>query len=384
MDDYFNFDFLPGGSSSFDYSSLLSPEYSSPNTNFFDFSTPLSNYQLPLFDWTDPSTYSSTQAPVDPLAGLDSYSLPGVPALTDYSNWGNPVGLDTTDWNQYFSDPSLWDQISGGADKLGGLLGTAWDKLTAGSGANGSGPSLLSQLGSLGLGGLGMYGNYQQNEFNKDLETRRLDQSEAQLGLSRDNTMLAQQQARINAATDMAKTAAMFDIIKNRQGVDLAPRLGSWNDQILAQGWSPNQGLAPVTSALGQFGVTANPSPRAPNVPAPGPSAAPTFGNTGSVNDRAVAFAGGGEYAGGGEASRGALGLLAGGTPGQSDEVNARLSDGEYVMDADVVAALGDGNTAAGAKKLDQMRENIRAHKRSAGPKSIPPKAKNISSYLKG
>lgn len=382
MDDYFNFDFLPGGSSSFDYSSLLGPEYSSPNTNFFDFSSPSAGYSLPLFDWTDPNTYSGTQAPVDPLAGLDNYSLPGLPSLTDYTTWGNPVGVDTTDWSQYITEPSLWDSISGGADKLGGLLGTAWDKLTAGSGANGSGPSLLSQLGSLGLGGLGVYGNYKQNEFNKDLETRRLDQAETGLGLNRDQLMLAQQQARINSATDMAKTAAMFDIIKNRQGIDLSPRLGSWNDQILAQGWSPSQGLAPVSSILAHYGVTDNPSPRAPNVPIP--SAVPTFQNTGSVNDRAVAFANGGSYSGGG-IPQGALGLLAGGTSGQADEVKApRLSDGEYVMDADVVAALGDGNTAAGARKLDQMRENIRAHKRSAGPKSIPPKAKNISSYLKG
>lgn len=380
MDDYLNFDFLPGSSSSFDYSSLLGPEYSSPNTNFFDFSTPSAGYELPLFDWTNPNTYANP----DPLAGLDNYSLPGVPALTDYSNWGNPVGVDTTDWTQYITEPTLWDQVSGGVDKLGGMLGNVWDKLTAGSGTDGKGPSLLSQLGTMGLGGLGVYGDYKQNEFNKDLETRRLDQAETGLGLNRDQLMLAQQQARINSATDMAKTAAMFDIIKQRQGIDLAPRLGSWNDQILAQGWSPNQGLAPVTSALGQFGVTTNQSPRAPNVPVPALSAAPTFGNTGSVNDRAVAFADGGEYAGGGEAPRGALGLLAGGTAGQSDEVNARLSDGEYVMDADVVAALGDGNTVAGAKKLDQMRENIRAHKRSAGPKSIPPKAKNISSYLKG
>lgn len=379
MDDYLNFDFLPGGSSSFDYSSLLGPEYSSPNTNFFDFSTPSAGYELPLFDWTNPNTYAN----LDPLAGLDNYSLPGVPALTDYSNWGNPIGVDTTDWTQYITEPTLWDQVSGGVDKLGGVLGNVWDKLTAGSGSNGSGPSLLSQLGSLGLGGLGMYGNYKQNEFTNDLASQKLAQEAAQLGLSRDNVMLAQQQARINSATDYAKTAAMFDLIKNRQGVDLTPRLGSWNDQIMAQGWSPSQGLAPVTSVLGQFGVTSNPSPRSPNVPIPAPSAVPTFNNTGSVNDRAVAFAHGGEYAGEEGAPRGALGLLAGGTPGQSDEVNARLSDGEYVMDADVVAALGDGNTAAGAKKLDQMRENIRAHKRSAGRKSIPPKAKNISSYLK-
>jgi len=54
------------------------------------------------------------------------------------------------------------------------------------------------------------------------------------------------------------------------------------------------------------------------------------------------------------------------------------------MMDADTVSALGDGNTDAGAKKLDQMRQNIRAHKRAAPKNKIPPKAKNPEAYLKG
>lgn len=75
---------------------------------------------------------------------------------------------------------------------------------------------------------------------------------------------------------------------------------------------------------------------------------------------------------------------MRGGTGGQDDKIPALLSDGEYVMDADVVSALGDGNNAAGAAKLDKMRENIRMHKRSASPKKIPPKAKAPEQYMKG
>jgi hypothetical protein len=58
------------------------------------------------------------------------------------------------------------------------------------------------------------------------------------------------------------------------------------------------------------------------------------------------------------------------------------LSGGEYVMDADVVAALGDGNTEAGAGALDVLRENVRKHKRSAPVHKIPPKAKPAAHYL--
>lgn len=75
---------------------------------------------------------------------------------------------------------------------------------------------------------------------------------------------------------------------------------------------------------------------------------------------------------------------VAGGTAGQADKVPAMLSDGEYVMDADSVSALGDGNNAAGASVLDQMRQNIRKHKRAAPVNKIPPKAKAPEAYLKG
>lgn len=48
---------------------------------------------------------------------------------------------------------------------------------------------------------------------------------------------------------------------------------------------------------------------------------------------------------------------------GRSDSIPARLSDGEYVMDAETVSMLGDGSSKAGAKKLDRMRVNLRKAK---------------------
>ncbi len=82
--------------------------------------------------------------------------------------------------------------------------------------------------------------------------------------------------------------------------------------------------------------------------------------------------------------AQGGLAYFKGGSSGQGDEIPAMLSHGEYVFDADVVAALGDGNNEAGAAKLDKMRENIRKHKRGASAKKIPPKAKQPEQYLKG
>lgn len=69
---------------------------------------------------------------------------------------------------------------------------------------------------------------------------------------------------------------------------------------------------------------------------------------------------------------------------GQSDDIPAMLADGEYVIDAETVAQLGNGSNKAGAKILDEFRENIRAHKRSAPTHKIPPKSKSALAYLKG
>lgn len=74
---------------------------------------------------------------------------------------------------------------------------------------------------------------------------------------------------------------------------------------------------------------------------------------------------------------------VAGDGGGQDDDVDAMLSSGEYVFDADVVSALGDGNNEAGARILDELRAKIRQHKRAAPANKIPPKAKSIEQYLK-
>ena len=76
--------------------------------------------------------------------------------------------------------------------------------------------------------------------------------------------------------------------------------------------------------------------------------------------------------------------VSAGAGGGQSDSVDARLSPGEYVMDADVVSALGDGDNATGAARLDEMRERVRRHKRGAPAGDIPPPARSPLSYLRG
>lgn len=68
---------------------------------------------------------------------------------------------------------------------------------------------------------------------------------------------------------------------------------------------------------------------------------------------------------------------------GRTDDVPAMLSDGEYVIDAETVALLGDGSSDAGAKKLDQMRAAVRRHKgRALARGKISPDAHDPVRYV--
>ena len=82
----------------------------------------------------------------------------------------------------------------------------------------------------------------------------------------------------------------------------------------------------------------------------------------------------------------GALSRLAeGGGSGRDDTIPARLSDGEYVMDAETVSMLGDGSTKDGARRLDEMRAKIREHKgKSMARGKFSANAKSPLAYLKG
>jgi hypothetical protein len=86
--------------------------------------------------------------------------------------------------------------------------------------------------------------------------------------------------------------------------------------------------------------------------------------------------------------SGGALSAVArfarGSGSGRDDTINAKLSDGEFVMDAETTALLGDGSPKKGAELFEEMRKNIRKHKGKALAKGkFSPNAKSPLSYLK-
>lgn len=70
---------------------------------------------------------------------------------------------------------------------------------------------------------------------------------------------------------------------------------------------------------------------------------------------------------------------------GRSDHVDAKLSPGEFVVDAETVSLLGNGDNSAGARELEKMREGIRKQKGKALAKGhFSTDSKPASAYLKG
>lgn len=77
--------------------------------------------------------------------------------------------------------------------------------------------------------------------------------------------------------------------------------------------------------------------------------------------------------------------LAQGSGSGRDDTIDARLSDGEYVIDAETVALLGDGSTKAGASKLDKMRSELRKQKgKKLAKGQFSTAAKSPLEYMRG
>ena len=88
-------------------------------------------------------------------------------------------------------------------------------------------------------------------------------------------------------------------------------------------------------------------------------------------------------------ASSGALSKVAylaqGSGSGRADTIDAKLSDGEYVIDAETVALLGDGSTKEGARRLDMMRQQLRRQKgKQLARGQFSQSAKMPLAYIKG
>lgn len=151
------------------------------------------------------------------------------------------------------------------------------------------------------------------------------------------------------------------------------------------QGQAPTLANAPPRVPTGYkpppgYGTSAAPQEGTFFQPNPAWNGYPMYASTGGEM-RTYQTPDGGRY----ELAKGGVanlpsGMIRGPGAGMDDKIKGTidgrrdvyLSDGEYVVDAQTISALGDGSSEAGAKRMKQLVENIRQKK--FGSKKQPPK----------
>jgi hypothetical protein len=188
------------------------------------------------------------------------------------------------------------------------------------------------------------------------------------------------------------KAAATGGLIQMKQAYQAGGRAAPMNPRMMQTGM-PSGGMGrgmPMQGGLNQAMQTGN-MPPAGGMPMRGSSQGmPQGGRPQPVNrnPRTSYYQYGTPPTG--MAAGGALNMVrsynvGGGADGRSDDVDAVLSDGEYVFDAETVALLGNGSSEAGANRLEQMREQIRRQKgQKLAQGKISDDARSPLSYLKG
>lgn len=150
--------------------------------------------------------------------------------------------------------------------------------------------------------------------------------------------------------------------------------------------WSPYQMTAPENYAAWSLSRDNSMNPNAASAPRYTVQGRLVDAQGNDITDTYLAAhgmaAGGG--VGGAPTDDGALGYIRAHTGGQDDVVPINAAGGEYMFDAETVSALGDGNNAAGAAKLDELRRKLRQEKRATPVDQIPDKTKPLKHYIKG
>jgi hypothetical protein len=203
----------------------------------------------------------------------------------------------------------------------------------------------------------------------------------ASLGVSTASGLLGGDKGGGSGGTIPAGMGALSSLFSKQLPSSTLPRGGALPASTLAAqglrspqnyyryGYGPEQSFfdyatqgAPNTSRAytGYEGTTAEdafaPQPmRAPQVALPQPITTPIPNNPAAPAMYAPA-ADDTRFARGGFAVEGA-------GDGRDDKIPALLSDGEYVVDAETVALLGNGSNKAGAKLLDSFRVKVRKQK---------------------
>lgn len=376
----------------------------------------------------------------------DFFNFDYTPDSTDYSYDFSPVGYDYSSLSEGYDSPSFDLNFDLNPNDIYSLGGTGTDYSSLSSPYSSSIMDSLNGmdwkgLASTGLGALSMYGNYRANRDQTKAMMIQAKAQEAQMKLARD-------QALADQAKSLASKAAISNILASRghlspnnsnpwlnyifqaqkggnltptgsnpfPGYDVGQPVGSGMDlsQLMAgleaqTAAAPRPQLAGGGLLKGALNALRHSNLDGLEAKLVKPHELPrdwVTENTPEISDdylniirqlnqrlnnpldeeaerefiqRYLSTPHG--KAAGGSTNAGPVRGYGG---GQDDVVQAEMAPGEYVLDAESVSALGDGNNEEGARKLDEMRKNIRKHKRGGALSSIPPRAKDPMKYFGG
>lgn len=287
-----------------------------------------------------------------------------------------------------------------GAGALGSALGTqAANDYLASLGL----PQNVSTLEALKSGlSFGLFGQTPQSQVDKSVEeaVKRGDLTITDLHNILDSLKgptVAEQYGAQVASGQRSPTGAFFDAINDLNTVGRLSEVFGAIDRAEAdrqtEAAATTTAPSPTDLGLPGFGTIEAPSTVAEASVDSSESEGEGEGEGGGEGE---GEGGGGEGEGGGEGDGGGGGgeyarggYVPGGSGGMDDDVPAiidgkgpaRLSSGEFVFDAATVAALGDGNNQAGARKLDGLRKAIR--KKAYGHEKQPPKNYSVGDLVR-
>jgi hypothetical protein len=268
----------------------------------------------------------------------DFWESIGVNPATTMENWESPSNVEIESAIQ--GDPG-WLTLS---KKFGAK---ALDMLKT------NGKYDIAKMAALGIGAYNMANKGESGGYNKPVP---------KMELTREQVPYAQDPNRAPGAMGRRYfTDPVFTQQGDAEGLAAAKTAATAQAQGIMAAASKYAAPAPTNPYAGKIAMAYNPTPAAPKEDA-GLLAVPTREQIDMQNKQVAPT----KMARGGIAEAGRY--LQGKTDGMADEIEtsidgeqpALLSHGEFVIPADVVSHLGNGNSEAGAEKLYSMMDRIR------------------------
>jgi hypothetical protein len=279
----------------------------------------------------------------DPYEITNTATNPGDPGYNwKYYSDGTSI---SPDGKYYYQGDMVYDVNNPTGGVLANLLGKNAASALKGLFVKSDGSPNLAGIGSLGMGLYGMLNKDKQGGYNKPVP---------KMEMVREQIQYNDPNRRPGEAGRQYFTDPRFVAQGNAEALAAAQAASAGQASGIQAAYQPRPEAAPNPYA-GKMNLAYSRPTQAPAQPAELPQIPTQLNAQGGIGMAQGGIADAGRY-------------LQGQTDGMADEIPssidgeqpAALSHGEFVIPADVVSHLGNGNSDAGAQKLYEMMDRIR------------------------